>query len=143
VYPIDASATMFEHMSDLNAELSKNNALVKSHFHPINKKYPEALNDVIMDHNTIILVPSIATTFSDIEEEECYERLKDAGGIILGLLHHYERRETASLQNNLIKRIQSKGYGEPKVILQWDTWEFGFAPDTLIYMENLNYSGAN
>ena len=134
--PIEADATNFERLGraiELAAE--KIDGAIAERCSPFYGKYPEdALH--LIDGDSILFFRSLTRTMTKEQEDRLYESLRMARGIIIEKRMFFKVRDEEGEREEMIGRIMDLGFGEPETIMGWDDWNFGFAPDSLVFMGN-------
>ena len=131
---IEANTAHFEMMRRLVDRLSARfDPELTKRFTPLQAFYPDDVSSHI-DEKTVVIVPSLSSTLTPEQEIRIFDALRPADGIILGTRLFFRSRETEDERRVLIEEIQKRGFGEPEMILRWNDWNFGFAPDRIIYL---------
>mgnify|MGYP003607644804 CR=1 FL=1 len=131
---VEASAAHFEMMKRLVDRLSARfDPELAKRFTPLKGFYPNDVSSLI-DDKTIVIVPGLGSTLTPEQEIGVFDALKPANGVILGVRIFFRTRESEEERKVMIEEVQKRGFGEPEVILRWDEWSFGFAPDRIIYL---------
>lgn len=131
---IEASSSHFDMMGRLTKRLTgRFDADLPTRFTPIRGFYPDDASPFV-DERTIVIVPSLGSTLTPEQEVRIFDALREANGVILGMRMFFVTRESEEERQKMVEEIRKRGFGEPEVVLKWDDWSFGFAPDTIIFM---------
>ena len=134
--PIEVGTANFETLGraiELAAE--KIDGAIAERCSPFYGEYPaDALH--LVDDDSILMFPSLTWTMTEEEENRLYDSLRLAKGVILGKRMFFKLRDEEGEREEMIERIMDLGFGEPETIMGWDDWNFGFAPDSLVFMGN-------
>lgn len=103
---------------------------------PINDFFPAHAAEYI-DSETIVVFPTLSWGINAAVEQEIFNALQAAGGVILSVYDFFRHRAEQAEQEELVAQFCSRGFDKPVVVHAWKGLEMGFRYNKIVFMKRM------